>query len=127
MLSDRLGGERTAIVSFVTVGVGATLMILTRDLTVAVVAMVLLAIGIGVTTAAVFQLLPMYVPEAVGGASGLVGGLGAFSGFVVPPLLGLVVDVQGATGYATGFVVYLGLAAIGILLSGGLYSIADRT
>ena len=127
VLSDRLGGESTAIVSFVTVGVGATLMILTRDLTVAVVAMVLLAVGIGVANAAVFQLLPTYVPEAVGGASGLVGGLGAFGGFVVPPLLGLFVDVQGVTGYATGFVVYLGLAAIGILLSGGLYSVAERT
>ena len=127
VVSDRLGGERTAIMSFVTVGAGATLMVLTRDVTAAIVGMVLLAIGIGVANAAVFQLLPMYVPEAVGGASGLVGGLGAFGGFVVPPLLGLFVDVQGVTGYATGFVVYLGLAAIGILLSGGLYSIADRT
>jgi NNP family nitrate/nitrite transporter-like MFS transporter len=125
-LSDRIGGERTAIMSFTVIGVGATLMILTRDFSVAIVGMVLLATGIGVANAAVFQLIPTYVPEAVGGASGLVGGLGGFGGFVVPPLLGLFVDIHGVTGYATGFVVYLGLAAIGILLSGGLYTTVDR-
>jgi MFS transporter, NNP family, nitrate/nitrite transporter len=126
VLSDRIGGEQVAILSFVTVGIGAVLMILTRDVTVAIGGMVLLATGIGVANAAVFQLLPKYVPEAVGGASGLVGGLGAFGGFVVPPLLGLFVDLYGVSGYATGFVVYLGLATIGLLLSGGLYVAVDR-
>jgi MFS transporter, NNP family, nitrate/nitrite transporter len=126
VLSDRIGGEQIAILSFTTVGIGATLMILTRDFSVAIVGMILLATGIGIANAAVFQLLPMYVPEAIGGASGLVGGLGAFGGFVVPPLLGLFVDIYGVTGYATGFVVYLGLAAVGILLSAGLYTRVDR-
>jgi MFS transporter, NNP family, nitrate/nitrite transporter len=56
----------------------------------------------------------------------LVGGLGAFGGFVVPPLLGLFVDLQGTEGYATGFVVYLGLAALGIGISGWLYRSHDR-
>ncbi|WP_255169439.1 MFS transporter [Natrononativus amylolyticus] len=121
MLSDRVGGEETAIASFAVVSVGAVLMILTRDATVAGVGMVLLATGIGVANAATFQLLPQYVPDAVGGASGLVGGLGAFGGFVVPPLLGFFVDVYGTAGYATGFVVYLALGAIGIALSSALY------
>lgn len=125
-LSDRIGGAETAIASFAVVGVGAMGMILTRDVTVAALGMVTLACGIGVANAAVFQLLPHYVPDAVGGASGLVGGLGAFGGFVVPPLLGLFVDVYGTTGYATGFVVYLGLAAIGIVLSAGLYLTVDE-
>lgn len=120
-LSDRIGGEETALISFTVVGVGAVLMILTRDVYAAMLGMIILASGIGVANAAVFQLLPQYVPEAVGGASGLVGGLGAFGGFVVPPLLGLFVDVYGTAGYATGFVVYLGLGAIGIMLSGTLY------
>ena len=125
-VSDRIGGERTAIASFALVGVGATLLVFTREFGVALAAMLLLAAGIGVANAAVFQLISIYVPEAVGGASGLVGGIGAFGGFVVPPLLGLFVDLQGTAGYANGFVVYLGLAAIGILLSGGLYATADR-
>ena len=125
VLSDRIGGERTAILSFLVVGGGATLLIITRDGSVAVAGMVLLATGIGVANAAVFQLLPLYVPEAVGGASGLVGGLGAFGGFAVPPLLGLFVDLHGLTGYATGFVVFLCLAGVGILLSGWLHVAAD--
>ncbi len=125
-LSDRIGGEETAVMSFAIVGVGAVLMILTRDAYVAGLGMMLLAIGIGVANAAVFQLLPHYVPDAVGGASGLVGGLGAFGGFVVPPLLGLFVDVYGTAGYATGFVVYLGLATIGVALSGVLYLRVDQ-
>ncbi len=125
-LSDRIGGEETAILSFAVVGAGAIVMMLTRDVYLAGVGVVLLATGIGVANAAVFQLLPHYVPEAVGGASGLVGGLGAFGGFVVPPLLGLFVDIYGVSGYATGFVVYLGLGVIGGALAGTLYRRVDR-
>lgn len=125
-LSDRVGGERTAMAAFAVVGIGALVMILTRDLYVAGVGMVLLASGIGIANAAVFQLLPHYVPEAVGGASGLVGGLGAFGGFVVPPLLGLFVDIYGLSGYASGFVVYVGLGLIGVALSTALYRRVDR-
>jgi len=57
--------------------------------------------------------VPKYVPDAVGGASGWVGGLGALGGFVIPPILGLFVDVLGPDGYARGFFVYvvLGIAA----------------
>ena len=125
-LSDRIGGEKSATASFFVVGIGAVVMIITRDVHAAALGMVLLASGIGVANAAVFQLLPHYVPEAIGGASGLVGGLGAFGGFVVPPVLGLFVDLYGTTGYATGFVVFLGLAAFGIALSGGLYLTVGR-
>ena len=125
-LSDRIGGERTAIMSFAIVGTGGIVMIVTRDAYLAGGGMVLLAVGIGVANAAVFQLLPHYVPDAVGGASGLVGGLGAFGGFVVPPILGLFVDVYGVAGFATGFVVYVGLGMLGILISGALYLRVDR-
>jgi len=84
-------------------------------------ASILLGVGIGVANAAVFGLVPTYVPEAVGGASGLVGGLGAFGGFAIPPILGLFVDLQGPAGYANGFVVFFVLAIASIGLSGELY------
>lgn len=74
----------------------------------------------GVANAAVFKLVPRYVPEAVGGASGWVGGLGAFGGFVVPPLLGLFVDKMGKVGYARGFLVYVVLALLSISIAYGL-------
>ncbi|WP_222915852.1 MFS transporter [Natrinema sp. SYSU A 869] len=121
VISDRVGGERTAIASFVIVGIAAVGLMTARTVPVAIGATVLLGIGIGVANAAVFGLVPTYVPEAVGGASGLVGGLGAFGGFVIPPVLGLFVDLQGNAGYANGYVVFLVLAIVSIGLSGGLY------
>lgn len=121
VVSDRLGGERTAIASFVVVGVAAAVLVAARTVPLAIGGTVLLGIGIGVANAAVFGLVPKYVPEAVGGASGLVGGLGAFGGFVIPPVLGLFVDLQGPAGYANGYVVFLVLAVVSIGLSGGLY------
>ncbi len=125
-LSDRIGGERTAILSFSVIGMGALVLMLTRDVIVAGGGMILLAVGIGIANAAVFQLLPHYVPEAIGGASGLIGGLGAFGGFAIPPLLGLFVDLFGVTGYATGFIVYLSLGMLGVGLSGLLYFVVDQ-
>ncbi|WP_345778531.1 MFS transporter [Natrinema sp. DC36] len=121
VISDRIGGERTAIASFAVVAVAAAVLMAARTVPLAIGATVLLGIGIGVANAAVFGLVPKYVPEAVGGASGLVGGLGAFGGFVIPPILGLFVDLQGTAGYANGFVVFLVLAIASIGLSGGLY------
>jgi NNP family nitrate/nitrite transporter-like MFS transporter len=52
----------------------------------------------------------------VGGAAGIIGGLGAFGGFVLPPVLGLFVRAQGEPGYAHGFYVFLGLAAAALAL-----------
>lgn len=121
-LSDRVGGERVSAVSFATVG-GAGLLVMFADgFGVAIVGMLLLAVGIGIANAAVTQLVPLYVPEAVGGASGIVGGVGAFGGFVIPPLLGLFVDYYGVSGYATGFSVIALLGGLCFLLSFVLYT-----
>ncbi|WP_123537843.1 MFS transporter [Halosimplex salinum] len=122
-LSDRVGGEITAVASFVVVGLASFALVGTRVYTVVLGATVLLAVGVGVANAAVFQLVPTYVPEAVGGASGLVGGLGAFGGFVVPPVLGVFVDVHGTSGYATGFVVFVALALLSVALADRLYRV----
>ena len=71
----------------------------------------------GVGNAAVFKMVPKYVPEAVGGAAGLVGGLGALGGFIIPPFLGAVVDALGVNGYAGGFFAYVVLAVMAIGVS----------
>ncbi|WP_121743996.1 MFS transporter [Natronorubrum halophilum] len=120
-ISDRFGGEATAIASFGTIAIATAILIVARNFSLALAATVLLGAGMGVGSAAVFQLVPRYVPDTVGGASGLIGGLGAFGGFVVPPVLGLFVDFQGASGYATGFVVYLVLSIVALGLSSMLY------
>lgn len=126
VLSDRLGGEPTAVLGFSTVGLGALVLTATQDVFLAAVGMAVLAAGIGVGNAAVFQLVPHYVPQAVGGAAGLVGGIGAFGGFVVPPVLGLFVDLHGLAGYATGFGVYVVLGVAGVVIAALLQSFVGR-
>jgi len=118
-ISDRLGGERTAAVSLGIMTAGAVLMVFTRDshaVGFPLAATIVMALGMGVTNAAVFKLVPKLVPHAVGGASGWVGGLGAFGGFAIPPALSLFVLGEGARGYADGFVVFIGLAVVSLAL-----------
>lgn len=115
--SDRLGGERVTLVSFIIVGVGALAMMLAAGSTgMAITGEVILALGMGFANAAVFKLVPKYSPAAVGGAAGIVGGLGAFGGFVIPPLMGLFVKFNGAAGYAQGFGVFIGLSILSVVL-----------
>jgi len=122
-ISDRIGGEKTVFLSFVVVAVGAFLMIVaSRSMAMAVTGVMLLALGMGFANAAVFKLVPKYTPETVGGAAGIVGGLGAFGGFVIPPVMGLFVKVSGTEGYPLGFAIFLGLS----LLSLGLFVILNR-
>ena len=117
MISERIGGERTAIIAFIGVLAGALILTLTQDFAQALIGEVLIALGMGVGNAAVFKMVPKYVPEAVGGAAGLVGGLGATGGFVIPIFLGAVVDALGTGGYAGGFFAYVVLAVIAIAVS----------
>ena len=63
-----------------------------------------------------FKLVPKFTPKAVGGAAGIIGGLGAFGGFVLPPALGLFVRMNGEQGYAQGFYMFLGLAVSALIL-----------
>lgn len=124
--SDRFGGERTAILALSLLLIGALLMSVSANFGLSVLAELLMAIGMGVNNAAVFKMVPSYIPDAVGGASGWVGGLGAFGGFVVPPTMGLFVQLFGPTGYARGFIVFAVLAAICLALAVTLKTSAHR-
>ncbi|HDK02545.1 MAG TPA: MFS transporter, partial [Gammaproteobacteria bacterium] len=97
--------------------VGAVIMTISQTFAWSVIGEVLIGAGMGVNNAAVFKLVPLYVPDYVGGTSGWVGGLGALGGFAVPPLLGYFVAKQGSVGYAHGMVVYVVLAVISLLLA----------
>ncbi len=116
-VSDRLGGERVTLISFAVVGIGAfTMMMAAGSSGWAAAGEMMLALGMGFANAAVFKLVPKYSPGAVGGAAGIVGGLGAFGGFVIPPLMGLFVKFGGDAGYARGFGVFLVLSVLAIAL-----------
>ena len=115
--ADKAGGENTAIASLLIMLAGAVLMTLSGNFTLSVVGEVLMGIGMGVGNAAVFKLVPQEVPQAVGGAAGWVGGLGAFGGFAIPPILGAFVHWLGPGGYATGFVTFAVLAVVSLVLA----------
>jgi NNP family nitrate/nitrite transporter-like MFS transporter len=88
-ISDRLGGEKTAIFALAVMAAGSVLTTLSRDVRPSLAGVLVMAAGMGVANAAVFKLVPQRVPWAVGGAAGWVGGIGAFGGFVFPNLLSL--------------------------------------
>ncbi len=115
-LSDRLGGENTIAIALLFILSGAGLMRFAAGLPGALSAELLLAFGMGIGSAAVFKLTPQAAPDAVGGVTGWVGGLGAFGGFVIPPVLGAIVRSQGMHGYASGFSLFLGLALLSLAL-----------
>jgi NNP family nitrate/nitrite transporter-like MFS transporter len=119
--SDRMGGEKITLISFFIVGIGALLMFLALQSTsLALAGEMILALGMGFANAAVFKLVPKYSPAAVGGASGIVGGLGAFGGFVIPLLMGLFVKMNGQAGYAKGFSVFVVMAVVALILFSAL-------
>ncbi len=124
--ADSRGGETVAVASLAVMLLGAVLMTFSSAFAVAVTGEVLVAIGMGVNNAAVFWMGPRYVPEAVGGASGWVGGLGALGGFAVPPLLGQFVEWLGPVGYARGYFVYVVLAIVSLALTGLLIAAARK-
>ncbi len=117
IVADHFGGEDTLIVSFVVMASGGFLMTQSALLPLAVVAALILALGMGFANAAVFKIVPQAVPDAVGGSAGWVGGLGALGGFIIPPVLGAIVAAKGNAGYALGFNIFVALSVLAILLT----------
>jgi NNP family nitrate/nitrite transporter-like MFS transporter len=116
-LADKYGGERVALFSLAVLLAGALVISWSGELALSLAAAVTMAAGMGIANAAVFKLVPAYVPRAVGGAAGWVGGLGAFGGFAIPPLMGYIVDRQGTIGYSRGFIIFivLSLVCLGVM------------
>ena len=96
--------------------ISAAVLSIAGAVSVSMIAVIILAAGMGIANAAVFKLVPVYVPRSVGGAAGWVGGLGAFGGFALLPIMGAIAEKYGAIGYARGFVVFIGLAVIDLLI-----------
>ena len=116
-VADKNGGEITTIVSLGIALVGAICMTFASTMTLAIIGIILLAIGMGVANAAVFKIVPNAVPEAMGGASGWIGGLGALGGFLIPPVMASFLNRSGFAGYSQGFSVFIVLiiVAIGVI------------
>lgn len=116
-LSDRIGGEMANVLSFGTAAAGALILMLSFHPVPAFLGTMLVALGFGVANAAQFKLVPIYLPRAVGGAAGWIGGLGGLGGALLPPAMGVFVDWHGDAGYATGFGIFvvLSLASLAVI------------
>jgi NNP family nitrate/nitrite transporter-like MFS transporter len=119
VLSDKLyeGGENTAILALFILMTGAIVMTTSHEFELALPGEVLMAFGMGICNAAVFKMVPQMVPQAVGGAAGWVGGLGAFGGFVIPPVMAFAVRDLGRPGYTIGFIVFIFLALFSLSMA----------
>ena len=115
-IADKFGGEKVALLCMAAILVAAAILSFANAILISMLAVLLLGIGMGIANAAVFKLVPVYVPKAVGGAAGWIGGLGAFGGFVLPPIMGAIVEGYGQVGYARGFVVFVALAVINLVI-----------
>ena len=125
ILADRLPITYALHGNFALIGIGALGVALSQGFMLSLVATLCIGLGMGLQNAIVFKLLPRYVPHAVGSAAGLVGGLGAFGGFAIPPIMGLIAGAIGTrAGYARGFFVFVVLVAIdlGIVWLLGTYT-----
>jgi len=120
-LSDEMGGEKTAVISLIVLLIGSVIMTFSSLLWLTIIGEILVGAGMGVNNAAVFKLVPHYVPDAVGGTAGWVGGLGCLGGFAIPPILGDIVALVGINGYALGFGIYIMLSILCLLLVWLLY------
>jgi NNP family nitrate/nitrite transporter-like MFS transporter len=119
-IADKKGGEPTAVASISVMLIGAVFMTFASSVAIAVVGILFLAVGMGIANAAIFKIVPKEIPQAVGGAAGWVGGLGAFGGFVIPPLMASFIDKTGTdlSGFSKGFSVFIMLAIVSLLLLG---------
>jgi NNP family nitrate/nitrite transporter-like MFS transporter len=115
LLSDRVSIRYALAGNFLLMLAGSVVLSFASAFTTSLLATLAVGAGMGLQNAIVFKLLPRYVPDAVGGASGWIGGLGALGGFVIPPVMGLVTGAVGGTaGYARGFLPFAALVLIAL-------------
>jgi MFS transporter, NNP family, nitrate/nitrite transporter len=118
LASDRLSIRYALIGNFLLIAVGTLLLAGSSVFTISLAATLVVAVGMGLQNAIVFKLVPTYVPNAIGGASGWIGGIGALGGFVIPPLMGFATGLlTGPSAFAQGFLpfVVIDLAALPVV------------
>lgn len=116
-LADKVGGIKMSMTALVTLTIITIIMAFVHNLYISIFCVTIIAITFGMNNASVMRLVPEYIHKSVGGASGWIGGLGAFGGFVFPPIFGEVASKMGITGYYRGFLTFSVLSIISIIVS----------
>ncbi len=115
-ISDKIGGLKVSAFSIILLGIASLFIAFSSHWVISMMCTLFIAVAFGLNNAATMKLVAVYVPKSVGGASGWIGGLGAFGGFILPPIMGKIVSVAGETGYHLGFLTFTILSAIIIMI-----------
>ncbi len=113
-ITDRIGGRQSTLIFIGITFVGALLIAVTNAYPLHIAGLLIMTVGMGGGNAGVFKMVPQFIPHAVGGAAGWVGGLGATGGFVLPLILASFLTAGTAMdkGYTNGFYVFVVLSLI---------------
>nr|WP_030150222.1 MFS transporter [Oerskovia turbata] len=118
-LSDRFGGIPVSVACFALVTVLAAVVAFQPDLVpVGTVAFLGLAVGLGASSGATFELVAKVAPQdKVGAVTGLVGAAGGLGGFIPPLIMGAVYQLNGD--YGLGFAALAVTALLTLLFTLG--------
>lgn len=118
MMADRVRLRLPLAANFALIALAAVVVVESRSFALSLAATLALAIGMGTQNGIVFKMVPLAVPDAVGGAAGWVGGLGALGGFLIPLAMSTIgASIGGRHAGAYGFVVIAALGAAGVVLA----------
>ena len=81
-LADKVGGRKLCYIAMLLISLGSIGMMFSHVFILSLIFTIVLSFAMGINNTAVFKLVPVFIPKAVGGASGWIGGLGGFGGFV---------------------------------------------
>lgn len=115
-ISDKVGGLKVSMFAITLLGCISIVMAFSDNWILSGICTLVIAVAFGLNNAAIMKLVPVYVSKSVGGASGWVGGLGAFGGFIIPPVLGKIADVMGVAGYCRGFLTFTALSVLVVII-----------
>jgi NNP family nitrate/nitrite transporter-like MFS transporter len=116
-LSDKIGGVKVSMGALILLAIAGLLMNIPMGWGGLFIISLLISVAFGFNNAATMKLVPVYVSNGVGGANGWVGGLGAFGGFAIPPLMGKLVAISPEHGYGLGFLIFTVLALLNIIIN----------
>lgn len=112
LVADRLGGKASLNGIFAPLPVLAVVLVFDPGIVLYTVAMLCIALLLGLGNGAVFKLVAEYYPRKTGAVTGIVGAAGGLGGFFPPLVMGTVRDATGS--YSIGFAL-LALFAAGCL------------
>jgi len=107
--ADRFGGIRALSGIYIIILIGALAASSLPSMYVLLIALFVMAAGMGAGNGSVFQLLPLRFPHAKAITSGIVGEFGSLGGAFIPMIMGWSMQYIG--NYSLGFVIY-GITAI---------------